>query len=295
MSAGLHPSASPPRRLRWARGLRCLPVWLPAKQRLARALVRPQQLPGEASIPLDGGLELRVPSLEEPVAFHLLVNGVYEPLVAQFLAAHLRAGSILIDVGANVGCFAVPLSRRLRPGGAVLAVEASPRVFPYLEHNVKANGCDNVWAVHAAAHERDGSTVDFYEAPPQKFGMGSLAPQFHAQPVPVPARSLDSLAGELGLARVDVMKLDVEGLEASVLRGALGLLRAFAPPVVFEFCDWAEERVPGTRRGDAQRVLLDLGYQIWDIDTLRRGGAQVTAPRTAGAWTLVAQREPTWA
>jgi hypothetical protein len=47
--------------------------------------------------------------------------------------------------------------------------------------------------------------------------------------------------------------------------------------------------VPGAERGDAQRVLLDLGYQIWDIDTLRRGGAPLTTPRTSGASTLVAR------
>jgi FkbM family methyltransferase len=263
-------------------------VWLPGKQRLARALVRPQRLSGDASIPLAGDLELRVPSLREPVAFHLLVDGVYEPLVAEYLAAALRAGSILIDVGANVGCFAVPLSRRVRPGGGVLAVEASPRVFPYLERNVKSNGCDNVWTVHAAAHERDG-TADFYEAPSEKFGMGSMAPQFHTHPVTVPTRSLDSLAGELGLARVDALKVDVEGLEAVVRRGAEQLLRTFRPPVVFEFCDWAEERVTGTNRGDAQRVLLDLGYRIWDIITLRRGGLPLSAPQTSGSAILVGQ------
>jgi hypothetical protein len=143
-----------------------------------------------------------------------------------------------------------------------------------------------VWAVHAAAHERDGS-ADFYEAPPEKFGMGSLAPQFHTRPVTVPTRRLDSLAGELGLARVDALKIDVEGLEASVLRGAEQLLRAFRPPVVFEFCDWAEERV--SKRGDAQRVLLDLGYCIWDIGTLRRGGPPLSMPQTTGGGTLVAR------
>ncbi|HZP90502.1 MAG TPA: FkbM family methyltransferase, partial [Actinomycetota bacterium] len=275
--------------LRWTRLLRLVPWWIPGKQRVARVLVRPGRQAGEFVIGLRSGLRFRVPSLREPIAFHLLVDGVYEPRVAALLDVTLEPDGVLVDVGANVGCFTVPLAHRLEPAGRVLAVEASPRVLPYLEWNIRVNACRNVWLARAAAHERDHDIVEFYEAPPEKFGMGSVGPQFDEKPVAVPTRTLDSLAAEHRLSRVDAIKLDVEGLEASVLRGAVQLLRDFRPLVVFEFCDWAERRVPGGRVGDAQTLLLDLGYQIWDIESLRRGRAPQPTARTAGTWTLVAR------
>ncbi len=282
--------------LRWTRLLRRVPWWLPGKQRVARALVQPSRRRGEFVIRLPSGLRFRVPSLREPIAFHLLVDGVYEPRVAELLNAALGPDAVLVDVGANVGCFTVPLARRLEPGGRVLAVEASPRVLPFLEWNVRANACRNVCLARAAAHDRDRGVVAFYEAPAEKFGMGSVGPQFDAEPVLVPTRTLDSLAAEHRLSRVDAIKLDVEGLEASVLRGAGQLLRDFRPLVVFEFCDWAERRIPGGRVGEAQTLLLDLGYRIWDIESLRRGRPPQAAVRTAGTWTLVARhgRLPGW-
>jgi FkbM family methyltransferase len=280
---------SPVSRLRWIPWLRRLPAWLPGKLRLARLLVRPERFAGELSITLDDGLVLRVPSLMEPVAFHLMVSGVYEPLVARFLSGRIHPGSVFVDVGANVGCFTLRSSRRAGPEGRVLAVEASPRVFPYLAHNLMINGCRNVYPVQAAAHEHDRRLVDFYEAPSEKFGMGSLAPQFHAGPATVVTRTLDSLVQEYRLPRVDVMKLDVEGFEGAALLGAASVLREFRPPVVFEFCDWAERRVSGIDPGHAQRVLLELGYDLWEIGAFLRGYPPLPVVRTEGCWTLVAR------
>ncbi len=75
------------------------------------------------------------------------------------------------------------------------------------------------------------------------------------KPMNVATRTLDSVLSELAITSVDVLKVDVEGFEAAVFRGAERLLSGPNPPiVVFEFCDWAEQR-SGYCIGDAQRVL----------------------------------------
>jgi FkbM family methyltransferase len=232
-----------------------------------------------------------VPSLAEPIALHLFADGVYESEVAAFLQDHLRPGGVFVDVGANIGVFTLLAARRVGPAGKVIAVEASPRVFSYLEHNVRANGLTNVSLKHTAASHQESPGVPFYDAPLDHFGMGALSPQFNAQPTPVRARKLDAILAEEKLGRVDLMKLDVEGFEADVFRGASQLLAAETPPlIVFEFLDWAKARMPNGKVGDAQRILRDCGYTLWRLDDFMKNRPPLTQVLTEGSAMLVAAR-----
>lgn len=270
-----------------ARLLRRLPPGLRGKARLARLLLRGWRGRSNVCIQTPDGCSFWLPHLGEPVAFHLLADGVYEPALARFLAQRLPPGGTFVDVGANVGAFTVPVARRLGAAGLVVAVEASPAVFPYLEANVRDNGLTNVRLHPCAATDGRRDEAPFYEAPADHFGMGALAAQFGARPVSVPARTLDDLLAADGVPAVDLLKVDVEGFEADVFRGARRLLSCPRPPLVaFEFCDWAEERNPGARPGDAQRFLLERGFALF---VLHEGGGLVPtgAPLIRGDATLV--------
>jgi FkbM family methyltransferase len=268
-----------------ARLFRACPQGVRGKGRLARGLLGRFLDRTDVELRSRSGDVFLVPQLREPVAFELLIHGDYEPQTRRFILHHLPAGGTFVDVGANVGVFAVPAARHVGPAGRVLAVEASPRVFRYLEHNVHRNGVGNVTARACAAHDHDEESVAFWDAPADHFGMGSLAPQFHANPGGVPARTLDRLLAETGLDRADVLKVDVEGFEAEVFRGAKRLLTGPRPPVVlFEFCDWAEAR--GGKLGAAQQVLRDYGYRLH-----RLGGPEVDGVLTSGFEMLVARRD----
>jgi hypothetical protein len=110
--------------------------------------------------------------------------------------------------------------------------------------------------------------------------------------VAVAGARLDRLLAVANLTHVNVLKIDVEGFELKVLQGAATLLAAERPPlVIFEFCDWAEARVPGVERGDAQRFLIAQGYSIRLADRYPRG-RPMTAVMTDGAAMLVASRAP---
>jgi FkbM family methyltransferase len=270
------------------RAIRLVPPGTPGKARVASRLLRSRlDRGGDAEVATPLG-RFYVPSLREPVAQALLLDGVYEPDVLALLCRHVRPGGTFVDVGANVGCFTVPMAQRVGPSGRVLAVEASPEVFPYLRRNVERNGCAGVGLVQAAAAGADGGSVPFFVAPEAKFGMGTRTPLPGMAPVQVPTRSLDGLAAEHGLTRVDAIKVDVEGHEADVFRGARALLTAKpSPVVVFEFLDWAEQHATG-RPGEAQEMLMDLGYTIWRLEAfpaqpcarpLREGGANLVARR----------------
>lgn len=240
------------------------------------------------------GLRFLVPSLKETVAFELLINGVYESETLTAAKRYLRSGDYVIDVGANVGAFALPVAAVLGPNGRVFAIEASNRVFAYLQSNIKRNGLSNVLARHAVAASQEGGELTFFDAPIENFGMGSRVPWDTQTGYSVPAVRVDSMMSNLGIApgTVRLLKIDVEGFELDVLLGAAQLLNQPAPPIViFEFVDWAERRA-GFQPGDAQKYLLDSGFALYTVADRSVAPAKLLAPLTEGGHMLIAIKQP---
>jgi len=259
----------------------------PGKLRIAKVLLG--NLEGPGTVIDRFGFTYEVPDLREPIAFHLLINGVYEPEVQDLLFRALPAGGVFIDVGANIGTFTIPAAKHVGPSGKVVAIEASPNVFSVLQKNVALNNMSNVQLVCAAAGANNDE-ARFYPAPSDHFGMGSRAPQFNATPISVPCVTPDSLVRKFGLPSVDLVKIDVEGFELDVLKGAIELLGRERPPlVIFEFCDWAEARMSRDNLGAAQRFLMDRGFRIWRASDYNCG-SPISAPIMTGGEMLVACR-----
>ncbi len=270
--------------------LRLIPPGTHGKSRLARLLLRGQRASADVDIVDRFGLRFSVPSLAESIAFHLWIDGVYEPEVLRFILHYLQPGGVLVDVGASIGSLTIPVAHTLAPAGRVVAIEASGRIFGYLRRNVATNALGNVHCINCAATDGEGG-VEFYEAPVDHFGMGSMGAQFHATPSMVRGETLDHMLAEAGVARVDLLKIDVEGFEVGVLSGAKQLLLGEHPPLVlFEFIDWAEARLPCGKPGDAQRLLLDWGFKIWRLADFSRGRRELSDVVTAGGEMLVATR-----
>lgn len=270
--------------------LRRLPPEMRGKARLARVLLG-HSLDLQDVLLEQAGQRFVLPSLREPVGFYLAIDGVYEGQVLDFILQYLPSNGVFVDIGANIGCITVPVALHLQSTGHILALEASPAVFPYLEQNIGLNHLSNVQAIQCAVAEVNGVELPFYQAPPDHFGMGSLAPQFDTPPIFVGTRTLDSLLIEWSISKVDVIKVDVEGFECGVFQGAEQYLRGPNPPIlIFEFCDWAEERAPDYHIGDAQRLLQSWGYDLWRLTDYCAGRGPLSQPLYSGFETLVAQR-----
>ena len=267
--------------------LRLIPAGTRGKARFARRLMK-GVFDGHVTDNL--GFQYDAPDLREPIAFHLAVDGVYEPETLAVILDHLRPGDVFVDIGANIGAFTLPAARKVGKTGRVLAAEASADIFLYLLRNVAVNGANDVITLNCAICNSTGS-VHFYPAPKEKFGMGSLGAQFSGKPVTVPAKRLDTALEQTGIKHVDVLKIDVEGFEVSVFKGAHKLLTGTRPPlIVFEFCDWAEARVPSSQVGDAQRLLFDYGYSVWRLTDFVHKREALREPLQVGFGMLVASR-----
>jgi len=273
------------------RVVRIIPDNLPGKFRLARLSLRPFRSLAGVRIPDRYGNELWCPNLEEPMALGLFAQGAYEPGTIDSILSQLEGGGTFVDVGSNIGAIALPIAAR-RPSARVICVEADPEIAELLRANVSTNSLPNVTIIECIAGGEAASAVSFYRAPPNKFGMGSVAPRFNGAVLDLKQRTLDEVCDELGVTTIDVLKIDVEGSELGVLRGAERRLKSpEAPWIIFEFNDWAEAGIPGQSPGAAQAYLISLGFSLFELDRkghpcaslkepLRAGGAMILAVRT---------------
>lgn len=172
--------------------------------------------------------------------------------------------------------------------GKVISIEASPKIYSYLQQNIKSSKSKNISCIHIACTDHDNIAIEFYDAPDNQFGMGSLAPQFNIPPTLVIGSTFDNILKSLQIGRVDIIKVDVEGFEAAVFRGAVRTLTSDQRPVIiFEFLDWAERRA-GDPVGTAQLILFDYGYTLKEIGKKGALGSALIRPITVGGAMLIA-------
>jgi len=142
----------------------------------------------------------------------------------------LGPGMTVVEVGANIGSHTVALANMVGPTGRVLAFEPQRAIFQILCANVALNGLDQVeahWmAVGAAPGEVTIARLNMRVE--QNFGGYSITPGQQGDTVPL--RTVDSF----GLPACHLIKIDVEGMEADVIRGASQTIRAYGPMV---FCE----------------------------------------------------------
>jgi FkbM family methyltransferase len=267
--------------------IRRIPEKTPGKTRIGRLLLGAFRARKPAFLTDILGCSFVLPSYAEPMALEIFAFGTYESGTQRSILSLLSATGTFIDVGANIGVLAIPIAAQ-RPRSNVVCIEADPQIGEMLRCNLRRNRCANVRVVVCAAGPTDGRGV-FYPAPDTKFGMGSLGAQFAGESIDVEQKTLDAILSSLGIREVDVIKIDVEGAELGVLRGAQKLLTSKNPPaVVFEFADWAEGRIPGQHPGDAQQFLLKHGYRLFKLDAARIRGDEIVAPIRSGGSMLVA-------
>lgn len=145
------------------------------------------------------------------------------------LAVFVRPGTLVVDVGANIGFFTRRFARWVSDGGRVLAIEPESGNFERLVELVKTKGLhDQVEALHMAAAECDGTL--FLSVNPHHPGDHHLA----ASGVPVQAAALDTLLRERDWPPVSLIKIDVQGAEYRVLLGAAEVLARWHPTLFVE-------------------------------------------------------------
>src|SRR5712692_10577062 len=147
-----------------------------------------------------------------------LFNPNYNVEELDFLRAHTPVGGVFVDVGANVGTYAMVLARHVGASGKVIAIEPHPVTHARLAFNRAASGFTQVSLVAAAAGAYDGELM--IENDGNNIGASHIVrgePSGNA--IRVPSLRLQRILHDAGVGRVDALKIDVEGFEDRVLNG----------------------------------------------------------------------------
>jgi FkbM family methyltransferase len=194
----------------------------------------------------------------------IVTTGLFDLAVSETLVRLIDAGDTVIDAGANVGYMTVLAATAAGRGGRVLAFEPHPELFAVLRQNAAYAGrfgCAVETRQVALGDYRGSASLQIPASFANNDGLATLVDvPSPARSVPVTVERLDDVVD----GPVSVMKLDVEGFEASLLRGAHRLVsRHRLRHIVFEEHD--------LERSDVVRMLRDAGYHLFAIGWQMRG------------------------
>lgn len=188
----------------------------------------------------------------------LFTPQLYEARERSWVAEHLAAGDVFVDLGAHVGCYTLLAARAVGASGRVVAVEADPRTVERLRNNLRLNGLENVEVVHCGVSDKEELLSLSMNASSNSGASSFLVPV--GDDVAVPCRPLLDVLHDCEVERVAGLKADIEGFEFRVLQRFLAdAPRSLWPGfVLVEQKDWWVEQAGG----HAVELLCDHGYQI---------------------------------
>jgi FkbM family methyltransferase len=156
---------------------------------------------------------------------------IHEPLASTLLEQTLRPGMTVVDIGSNIGYYALMESRLVGSSGKVVAIEPVPQNAAQLRDNVRSNGCDNI-EIHQLAIGRQSGTQPVYLS--GKSNHHSLLPTPSVPTVMVEVATLDDLVSASRLSSVQLIRMDLEGYEVEILDGMRQTLQQYGPRLLVE-------------------------------------------------------------
>jgi FkbM family methyltransferase len=194
---------------------------------------------------------------ESYLSFELFWKGwtYYEPYTALLLRQLLDGASRFVDVGANIGYFTLTAAT-CQPGLDIVAFEPNPKRARVLEGNLRRNRLE-VRLERVAISDREGTARFFL---PRSDMSGTLEPDFNAHVediIEVPTTTLDAVLGGGSRRSRTVIKIDAEGHEPAILRGATELLAQEGPDLLLEVTEDYDSTT--------ERSLRDAGYAFYTI------------------------------
>lgn len=180
----------------------------------------------------------------------LYLHGIREPQATRYLQSILQPEWVVVDIGANIGYYALQEARAVR---SVIALEPAPENYKGLAHNVELNGYRNVRAYRLAIGD-ETREIGFVLS--RACNWNSVAES--GGDITVPMFPLDIF---LNGVRADFVRMDVEGYEMKILRGMEGILRNHRPRMFIEV-HRDKLREYGSSQREVMEYLAQFGYQI---------------------------------
>lgn len=202
----------------------------------------------------------------DPIVSGSIAFGFYEQEETEFFREKIKPGMTVVDVGANIGYFTLIMASKTGKDGRVIAFEPEPENFSILKKNIAYNFLDQVVCRPVAL----GDAIGFAKLFLSKDNKGDhhvySTENENRDFVNVPVQTMDSQLEKLGITKVDVMKIDVQGSESAVLEGMKKIIEQ-SPDLVMLVELWPY----GLRNAGADPLVflteLSKSFEIFEMHT----------------------------
>lgn len=173
---------------------------------------------------------------DKGISSELMIYGNHEPLTTQIISKELNNGMNCLDIGSNIGYYALLESKKIGQSGNVWAIEPSPENFSTLIENIKLQDNKNVKAFNFAIGDQNGE-IEFIIS--KKSNWSKIKEEndpieLGDKIIKVPLKTLDSFSEENNFEKIDLLRMDVEGYENKIILGGLKFLKKFKPIIMIE-------------------------------------------------------------
>lgn len=198
----------------------------------------------------------------------LIFSNQFEEDIISFITSNLQAGDCFIDVGANIGLFSLLASPVVAADGLVLSFEPTGDTFKRFDENIRHNGITNINAHKIALSDHEGVaafnvSTDGHDAF-NSFALPQHGDNYREETVEV--KMLDWFFDKMEPYKNRIlMKVDVEGWEYNVVKGAEKILRELSPVIVIEFNDENTKNSPFKCR-DVYSLISSYGYTLFTLE-----------------------------
>jgi FkbM family methyltransferase len=212
--------------------------------------------------------------LQEGIDFSIYLLGSFEPATTKTLRSLVRPGNVVFDIGANIGAHTLGLARAVAREGRVFAFEPSDMAFAKLQRNLALNPelqlRTNAHQIWFAPDKNASLPAKIYASWPLVENQ-TVHPKLRGQLVSTSGARIDTLdefVEREAIDRVDLIKIDVDGHEYPVLKGATKTLCRFRPTILMELCPYVQDE-QNHSFASLIALLAEMQYSAQEVGNCR--------------------------
>jgi FkbM family methyltransferase len=183
-----------------------------------------------------GKYEFQTIENDEGISTELQIYESHEPLTTHLMINELKQDMVCIDLGSNIGYYAVIQSNMIGESGKIFAIEPSPVNFPILKSNLENQKKNNFLAYNIAIGDKNEEMEFIISSKSNwsKIRMNNEKINPEDKIIKIAVKTLDSFVKENNITKIDILRMDVEGFEYNILLGANEVLEKFKPKLFIE-------------------------------------------------------------
>ncbi len=202
------------------------------------------------------GIKYRV-DLNKLIDFGIFIGG-WEKNTIKFLKNNIQKGNVVLEIGANIGAHSLIMANLVGNNGHVIAVEPTQYAIDKLKMNISLNSnISNITLIEKVISDSETSDEDTFNSDWKKNSEQS------PHKISFKSTTVDKLVKEFKLNRVDLLKIDVDGYDFKVLKGAKETIRNYKPTIFVELCEYTLQK-KGESIADIFSFLDELEYKCFD-------------------------------